>query len=615
MKKVFEIIFALIFISSVLFAQDDDTEEKKPTGMLETWSMNDTKSIQSYYQNLFGSKSSQLTSDLFPSYDVDKEKLIEKLREAIPLQGPIDPDKYLVGPGDILDVTIVGNLPNSFILQVSPEATIVIPTIGVINVRNMYLSQAKKEVEKVLSSQFKNSKVSTTLISPRIFTVSVGGVVNNPGNFYASSVQRVDEVIYLANLKTNLAQSDISQLQTQERELLNRQGVIQYFRNDELKEQRLKMSLRNIKLIRLNGDTLNVDLVRYYATGDVKYNPFLQDGDRIFIPNESLHGNSLTISGEVRLTGEYEYSPHDSLSSIFAISQGPTEIADLEKVNLYRTNFNTGEITKMVINVTDIINSKKTGMPLQPGDRIVFRPKYPREQALSVTIKGEVVSPGVYPIIRNQTTIRDLIEEAGGFTKHASLSQASVIRFGEEIDKAKENPDYMRLEEMRLGALNQRMREYFNYEYAIKRGFVAVDFVELFINENENYNITLQDGDVIIIPEKQNTVYVFGQIARSGYYNYVPDAEYDFYINLAGGYGEMAQSGDTRIIKAGTKNWVDPSDTNIEPGDVIYIPRDMDFEDKTFSYWFSWFAEIVAVAAGIATVILVAQSSSSGGGN
>lgn len=612
MKKIFLVLLlCTLFINTFVAQSDnqrDDTEKKDSGGLLGTYPMSDTKAIQSYYQNLFSSKSSQRMSDLFPSYDVDKEKLIEKLREAIPLQGPVDPSKYLVGPGDIFDITIVGNLPNSLIFQVSPEGSLVIPTIGVINIKGMTLSEAKIEVEKVLKQQFKNANINTTLISPRIFSVSVAGIVNNPGNFYASSVQRVDEVIYLANLKTNLAISEISQLQNQERELLNRPGIIQYFRNEELTEKELKMSLRNIQLTRLNGETLIVDLVRFYATGDVKYNPFLQDGDRIFIPNESLEGNSITISGEVRLEGQYEYSEHDSLSSVLSICQGPTNLADLEKVNLYRTNFSTGEITRIVINFQNILNKSDNDIPLQPGDRIVFRKKYPRETALSVTIKGEVLSPGVYPIERNNTTIKDIIKEAGGFTNYASLSEASIIRFGEEIDKANENPDYMRLAEMRLGNMNQRMREYFNYEYAIKRGIVAVDFVDLFVNDNENFNITLKDGDVIIIPEQRNSIYIFGQVARNGYYSYLPDADFNYYINLAGGYGEMAQSGDARIIKAGTKNWLEPGDTSIEPGDAIYIPREMDFEDKTFKFWFTWFSEVVAVVAGIATVILVAQS-------
>lgn len=612
MKKIFLVLLlCTLFINTFVAQSDnqrDDTEKKGSGGLLGTYPMSDTKAIQSYYQNLFSSKSSQRMSDLFPSYDVDKEKLIEKLREAIPLQGPVDPSKYLVGPGDIFDITIVGNLPNSLIFQVSPEGSLVIPTIGVINIKGMTLSEAKIEVEKVLKQQFKNANINTTLISPRIFSVSVAGIVNNPGNFYASSVQRVDEVIYLANLKTNLAISEISQLQNQERELLNRPGIIQYFRNEELTEKELKMSLRNIQLTRLNGETLIVDLVRFYATGDVKYNPFLQDGDRIFIPNESLEGNSITISGEVRLEGQYEYSEHDSLSSVLSICQGPTTLADLEKVNLYRTNFSTGEITRIVINFQNILNKSDNDIPLQPGDRIVFRKKYPRETALSVTIKGEVLSPGVYPIERNNTTIKDIIKEAGGFTNYASLSEASIIRFGEEIDKANENPDYMRLAEMRLGNMNQRMREYFNYEYAIKRGIVAVDFVDLFVNDNENFNITLKDGDVIIIPEQRNSIYIFGQVARNGYYSYLPDADFNYYINLAGGYGEMAQSGDARIIKAGTKNWLEPGDTSIEPGDAIYIPREMDFEDKTFKFWFTWFSEVVAVVAGIATVILVAQS-------
>jgi protein involved in polysaccharide export with SLBB domain len=94
---------------------------------------------------------------------------------------------------------------------------------------------------------------------------------------------------------------------------------------------------------------------------------------------------------------------------------------------------------------------------------------------------------------------------------------------------------------MRLGTMDEEDRQYFNLEYAIKRNFVSVDFKRLFIEEQVEQDITLEDGDVIIIPKKTNTIYVYGQIARPGYIDYVEGKDYEYYIEKAGGTTEMAK--------------------------------------------------------------------------
>ena len=64
----------------------------------------------------------------------------------------------------------------------------------------------------------------------------------------------------------------------------------------------------------------------------------------------------------------------------------------------------------------------------------------------------------------------------------------------------------------------------------------------------------------------------------------------------------MADDSEIRVIKAGTQNWIDPEDTQIEIGDAVWIPR---IREKDFEYYFNWFARIVAVLGGIATIILL----------
>ncbi len=602
MKKI-KIIGLIVLIFNVLmFSQ----QERDTQNFLSNKSLLNTKSLQEYYQNVFKTSQPAEQTGVAPAFDVNKEEILAKMKEAIPLQGPVDAEQYFVGPGDIFSIDVWSNIPMNFVVPVTPEGTLLIPSVGKIDVKNLTLSGLKEKVKTELRKDFIKGDITVTLLSPRIFIVNVSGVVNNPGMYYASATQRVDAAVYQANLTSKLQQSSIDKFNPQEqRDLLNRSDVITYFGSDKLIQEPLKISLRNIKVVRNTGnDTVNVDLIRYYATGNTRFNPFLQDGDRIIVPNLNLRGNSITISGAVRLEGTYEYLKGDSLSSVFEIAQGPQALADLENVDLYRMNPKTGEVSHLIINFKKIKNGKEQDIALQPNDRIVVREIYPRPLPLSVTIKGAVKRPGLYPILKNKTTLSQIINDAGGFLSEASLAEAKVIRTQGVLDAAFENPDYERLVKMRLSDMDKEQREYYNFEAAIKRKTVSVNFKKLFVDKDKAQDIFLEDGDIILIPAKSNTVFVYGQVAQPGYLNYKPEADYEYYLAEAGGTTDMADECEIRVIKAGTNLWLDPDDTELEPGDAIWVPR---VKERDFNYYFDWFSKVVAVAGGVATIYLLIQ--------
>jgi len=563
------------------------------------------QTLQEYYQNVYKEKEQEFQQAFMPSFDIDKRQLLEKLRESIPLEGPIDPQTYIVGPGDLLQIDVWSVVPFSSPLIVNPEGSVIIPTVGVVAIAGKSLYEAKEAIRKEVRKIYIKGEITVSLIVPRIFSITVSGIVNNPGTFYASAVQRVDQVIYQANLQSTVVSSKASMVEEENRRLLQRGDILKYYRTDELKKQSLEFSLRNIKLIRRNSDTLTVDLVRYYATGSTRFNPFLLDGDRIIVPNLNTEGNSISISGEVRLEGTYEFVPGDSLSQIFEISQGPTRNADLNCIDLYRTDLTSNQYHSEIIDYTKITNGEEPDIALRPGDRIVVRKKIPRETPYSVIIKGEVKRPGLYPITYNRTLLSTIIEAAGGFSKNASLADSKIIRFNEPLDKLESNPDYSRLYNMRLGDMGIFDREYFNLEALLKRNLVSVDFYKLFIEQDSTYDVILRDGDLILIPQNQSTVLVLGQIPNPGYQQFVPEKDYKYYIERAGGLTNRAKSSKVRIIKAGTKNWLRPNKTAIEPGDTVWIPRKRDVEFDTFIDWLSKF---VGIFGSVATVIILYQS-------
>ncbi len=603
MKRILAILVISCCLISLARAQQIPLEQleqnlignKLPQGI-------GSQTLQEYYQNVYKEKEREFQQTFMPSFDIDKSQLLEKLKESIPLEGPIDPETYIVGPGDLLQIDVWSAVPFSYNVIVNPEGTIIIPTVGVVDVTDKSLFKAKEAIKEAVRKIYVKGEITASLIVPRIFSITVSGIVNNPGTFYASAVQRADQVIYQANLQSTVVTSKTSMLEEENRRLLQRGEVLKYYRTDEQKKQDLEFSLRNIKLIRRNDDTLTVDLVRYYATGSKRFNPFLLDGDRIIVPNLNLEGNSITITGAVRLEGEYEFVPGDSLSHIFEIAQGPTRYADLHNIDLYRTDLTSKSYHHEKIDYERSMNSKESDIALRPGDRIVVRKKSPREVPYSVIVRGEVAQPGLYPITDGSTLLSTIIESAGGFTKNASLVDAKVIRFNEPIDKLESNPDYSRLYDMRLSDMGIFDREYFNFEALLKRNMISVDFQKLFVKQDSTQDIILYDGDLIIVPKNQNTVLVLGQVPRPGHQQYVSGENYEYYIERAGRLTNKAKKNKIRIIKAGSKNWIKPNKTKIQPGDTVWVPRKRDIEIDTY---IEWMAKVAQTLGTVGTLILL----------
>jgi hypothetical protein len=78
---------------------------------------------------------------------------------------------------------------------------------------------------------------------------------------------------------------------------------------------------------------------------------------------------------------------------------------------------------------------------------------------------------------------------------------------------------------------------------------------------------------------------------------------YKFYLERAGGYSEFAVKGETKVIKRATLEWLDPGATSLEPGDQIYVPKDIVLDSRQKS---QIFREYIAIIASVATTLLIA---------
>ena len=586
-KFFFFFCLLLLCLFPPTFAQNPEDREPEKNPYLKNNSSESLDLLQRYYQRQ-KSRPDQVTRSNGESA-ADPARLFSTA--ALAMEGPIDPRTYIVGPGDVLTITIGGLSAFSHAGPVTPEGLLVIPTVGEVAVAGEALAAVKKNVQEAVRRKYNSNDIGVHLYSMRAFRVTVVGAVATPGTYTVSPVDRVDRVVALADFD-----AEAKALKQQ----ADKENTPGFFQIEE--KPPTPISLRNIKLRRASGDTLAVDLVRYYAIGETAYNPYLRDGDVVFVPAENLAGNSVSIYGGVRQPGVFEFHEGDSLSTLLRLAQGPTALAELDSVEVVRFLSSGRQAKILMVNLQPGQNGHTPDIPLQRNDRIFVREDREKRKERMIYVYGAVARPGEYAILYERTMLSEIIERAGGFKPDASIAEARLIRKYNSPDELRKNPDYVRLLESRLMDLKPSDREYFDYEVALRRGFVAVDFVKLFQQREKSADLEVLENDEIFVPTLHQTINVTGQVINPGYITYLGGVDHRYYLEKAGGFSKEADRQKVRIIKRDTNAWLKPGETVLEPGDQIFVSR---IVRRPASVYFNTFRDVIQTTASLATVYLL----------
>ncbi|MCJ7458552.1 MAG: SLBB domain-containing protein [candidate division Zixibacteria bacterium] len=476
------------------------------------------------------------------------------------LEQAIDPKEYVIGPGDVLSIVLWDEFQTTYNLKVTPEGEILIPRVGSLLVSGKTLEEVKSGVKEEVLKKYRNIEITVSLLNLRKFKVSVTGAVVSPGVYSAYANERVSEIIQRAG-----------------RVLPN-------------------STTRNIILKRNDGSQKKIDILRFLKTGDNERNPYVLDGDIIYVPLKDI-AMYYGIYGAVKDPGEYEYSEDDSLLDLINLAGGLEPDADLSKTEIVRfasDNKNT-QTFKEDLTPLFIAGNRGKNIPLIPGDRFFIRSTPDFKEKKQVNINGEVLYPGVYAIEEGKTRLLDLISLAGGFTEEASLEEAEMIR---EYIPEKPDLEYERLKKIPVADMKSYEYEYFKTKSRERPGRASIDFVKLFKGGDPEENILLIDKDEVFIPRKNLAVKVTGSVVNPGFLSYEPGKDYSYYIKKAGGFSWRASTGKVKLIKSTTGEWKKP-DRSIEPGDVIWVP------EKSEKSFLSTFKDVITVISSAATLYLV----------
>ena len=456
-----------------------------------------------------------------------------------------------------------------------------------------------------INAQFDNNKNENYLSGVNLISVTIGGKFVVTGTFPASTTERVDQFV--------------TRMFNQGKEKLLATASNSAYLLPQIKKELEAYSFRNIKLKRVDGKEIILDLEKFRLNGDFINNPYLKNDDVLIFPQTDLERNFFSVSGAVNNPGKFHFVDGDKLKDAIEFAGGINKAYEnVTKADINRLSYDGRE--QKVVSVE--INSD---FLLERGDRIVIVADETMKKDYSIMIFGEVNSPGVIPITKDKTTLNEVINKAGGLTKFASLRHAKLytgnslysIMEKQFISNIKEfplradfdlNSNYVRMEQLMMSRMSSLVAEdtgYFNTENQLRvllEGS-SLDFTKLSDPHSSVSEYHVRDNDIIIIPSQDSSVYVFGQILSPGHVLFSSGKDYKYYIDQAGGYGEFAERNDVMIIKGVSRNWVEAKDNVvIEEGDYIYIPRHM---ARSFNSYVGQFGTYLGIVGSAATIILL----------
>lgn len=475
------------------------------------------------------------------------------------------PRNYQIGPGDEIIIDVWGASEQSYALTVSPEGSVKMSNLGPIYVNGMTVEQANAKVKSRLTKiyagllprddQGPNTFFQLTLGNIRSVKVNVIGEVEQPGTYTLSSFSTIFNALYYAGGPSKSGSMRNIQL-VRNNKVVGELDVYEYLLKGKLSAN-LKLEDQDVVLVKAyeNRITLEGEVKRpaiyemvegenlgslieysggftefaYSSSLRIKRNgdkekevvtvsaseydaTELKNGDQILVHKIlDRFTNRVRIEGAVNMPGEYELKQGLTVKQLISAAEGLRGDAFTERALVIRLNEDF-TITNLSFKASDLLNGNTADIPLQKEDLVKISSIFDLSEDKTLTIKGEVIKPGVFPFISNMT-VEDLIILSGGLKESASEKVIEVARRPEKQEQVS-------------SAVSE------TFEFAISPGMGISDEASTFV---------LEPFDIVTIRQspgftEQITVEVEGEVKYPGSYTLkIRDERISDLIARAGG--------------------------------------------------------------------------------
>ena len=372
------------------------------------------------------------------------------------------PDDYRLGPGDEVYIDVWGASQQRFECTVSPEGVINIENFGPVQVSGLTVAQTNARLRSTLGARYAGSDVRLTVGQTRTITVDVMGEVKTPGTYTLSAFSTVFHALYMAG-----GTNDIG-------------------------------TLRNIKVFRNGRQITTCDIYDYILNGNMKGNVRLQPGDVVVVGSyECL----VQVTGKVKRPMYYEMKSTESVGTLLRYAGGFTGDAYDQLVRLIRKS--GGQLS-----VFSLDEFERGNFQLADGDSVAVDSTLQRYRNM-VEVKGAVFRTGKYQMDGSITTVRQLIEAAGGLCEDAMKTRAVLHRLTDE----------------------RRLQ------------VVQVDLQGILAHTAPD--IALRNEDVLFVPSRsyligEQKLSIHGEVVYPGEYDFAENTTLEDFILQAGGLTDAA---------------------------------------------------------------------------
>lgn len=313
--------------------------------------------------------------------------------------------------------------------------------------------------------------------------------------------------------------------------------------------------------------------------------------DQVIIPSrfDMAETAFVSVEGEVNNTkigqneGKFQYTADMTLEDLLVQAGGLKESAYSSEVEVIRRKRNSvagaanaqiSEVFKFNVNRDLSLNSKESNFVLMPFDQVTVRksPNYVEQQ--SVFVEGEVLVNGPYTIINKNDKISDIIKRAGGLTELAYPEGATLLR--RTIIKSLDEPtDY---DQAAATETSIKKGMILGDQANVKEESIGIKLKNILKNPGSFEDLVVQEGDIIRIPKRLETVQVSGSVLYPTTVKYGKGMNFSDYISQSGGFTTQSLR-KSSYIKYPNGN-VDRTRRylffnvypRVEPGSEIFVP-------------------------------------------
>lgn len=464
----------------------------------------------------------------------------------MPINEPNPDDSYTLDVGDILNIQLIGQKSYDEEFPVNGDGSINLKDIGKIIVAGLDLREATSLIRLKINQSFIGTEAFISLDRIRDVNILVTGNTTNPG-------------IYTLTGNSNILHA------------LSVAGGVNEFG-----------SFREINLIRDEKIIETLDVYDLLIDGKYNLQKRLRSGDIVFVKPRK---NIVTIDGAIKRPGKYEVSESQYLGDVIRYANGMKQTADIENISLERVLDGT-------LKTIPIVNEKQFNSIIPVDGDLIYIREFPYRTA---KIAGAVKKPGFYTMAAGETLF-DLITKAGGYNENAYPFGAIYLNEdAKSINLKSKDILYEEFLDNIIALSQQNIGNNFDLTPIVKlteeiknteaSGRVVIN---LFSDDSDKSSqVNIKEGDVLIIPEENNNVYVYGEISTEGSVIYEPNQDVEYFVNKSGGFKKYADVNSIYIlhpngesIKYENKRNIfeaqPKSDIKVYPGSIIFVPRKLD---------------------------------------